>query len=81
MRTVNAIIVGAGGFARQHIHAMPALRRTTAIVGLVEPSEKSRAATAIAAYAQQHWKAGTTGTWRQNPAIPAAGSCSTPART
>jgi uncharacterized protein (TIGR00730 family) len=73
MRTVNAIIVGAGGFARQHIRAMLALRRTTAIVGLVEPSEKSRAATAIAAYAQQHWKAGTTGTWRQNPAISGGG--------
>ncbi|MCL5270696.1 MAG: Gfo/Idh/MocA family oxidoreductase [bacterium] len=45
MSKVTTIIVGAGGFARQHLRAIVNMPRQTAIVGFVEPGEASRAAT------------------------------------
>lgn len=46
MSKVKSIVVGTGGFARYHIRAMIDMRRTTDIVGFVEPGEGSRTATA-----------------------------------
>lgn len=46
MSKIAAIVVGTGGFARRHFQTMWAMPRTTEIVGLVEPAETSRAATA-----------------------------------
>ncbi len=46
MNKVRSIVVGTGGFARCHIRAMMDMRRSTSIVGFVEPSEASRTATA-----------------------------------
>ena len=46
MTKVKCIVVGTGGFARSHIRAMMTMKRTTTIVGFVEPSETSRTATA-----------------------------------
>lgn len=45
MAKVKSIVVGTGGFARFHIRAMLNMKRTTHIVGFVEPSEASRTAT------------------------------------
>jgi predicted dehydrogenase len=47
MTKVKSIVVGTGGFARFHIGAMMDMKRTTDIVGFVEPSEPSRTATAV----------------------------------
>lgn len=46
MPRVKTILIGAGGFARYHLDTMLDMRRTTAIVGIVEPSAASRRATA-----------------------------------
>jgi predicted dehydrogenase len=46
MTRVRSIVVGTGGFARYHIRSMMDMKRTTNIVGFVEPSEASRIATA-----------------------------------
>ena len=45
MASVKTIVVGTGGMARWHITCMLDTRRTTTIVGFVEPSDESRAAT------------------------------------
>lgn len=45
MASVKTIVVGAGGMARWHINCMLDMRRTTTIVGFVEPSDASREAT------------------------------------
>jgi len=45
MSRVSAIVVGTGGFARGHIRRMCQQKRTTRLVGLVEPSEEQREAT------------------------------------
>lgn len=42
MVKVKAIVVGTGGFARHHLRAMLEMPKSTALVGLVEPSEVSR---------------------------------------
>ncbi len=46
MAKVRSIVVGTGGFARHHIRGMLGMRRSTEIVGFVEPGEASRTATA-----------------------------------
>lgn len=46
MKKVSCIVVGTGGFARHHIQIMLDLKRSTEIVGLVEPLESSRTSTA-----------------------------------
>ncbi len=46
MKRIRSIVVGTGGFARRHFQTMLETKRTTQIVGLVEPSESSREATA-----------------------------------
>jgi predicted dehydrogenase len=46
MRQIRSIVVGTGGFARHHIRTMMDMKRTTKIVGFVEPGEPSRQATA-----------------------------------
>lgn len=46
MAKTTCIIVGTGGMARWHIRTMLDQRRTTSIVGLVEPGSASRVATA-----------------------------------
>jgi predicted dehydrogenase len=46
MARTTCIVVGTGGFARWHIRTMLEQRRTTDIVGLVEPGSASRVATA-----------------------------------
>jgi len=46
MAPVRSIVVGTGGFARSHLGVMLGTKRTTRIVGLVEPAETSRKATA-----------------------------------
>lgn len=46
MIKVRAIVVGTGGFAQYHIRAMIGMKRSTAIVGMVEPAASSREATA-----------------------------------
>jgi predicted dehydrogenase len=43
---VKSIVVGTGGMARGHICAMMDMKRTTDVVGFVEPAEGSRLATA-----------------------------------
>ena len=45
MAKVNAIVVGTGGMARWHIRSMIDMKRSTSIVGFVEPQEASREAT------------------------------------
>lgn len=46
MAKVRSIVVGTGGFARCHISAMIGMKRTTDIVGFVEPNKAPRTATA-----------------------------------
>ncbi len=46
MGKIRSIVVGTGRFAHHHIAVMLEAKRTTEIVGLVEPSEASRQATA-----------------------------------
>ena len=46
MSKVRSIVVGTGGIARCHIGAMLDMKRTTSIVGFVEPGEASKTATA-----------------------------------
>ena len=46
MAKTTCILVGAGGMARWHIRSMLKQRRTTRIVGLVEPGGAPRTATA-----------------------------------
>ncbi len=46
MLKTKCIVVGTGGMARWHIRTMVAMRRTTSIVGLVEPNKGSQNATA-----------------------------------
>jgi len=43
---VKCIVVGTGGFARGHIRTIMDMKRTTDMVGFVEPAEASRTATA-----------------------------------
>lgn len=45
MPKVKSIVVGTGGMARWHIRTMIAMKRTTSVVGFVEPSEAAREAT------------------------------------
>ena len=45
MSKTKSIVVGTGGMARWHIRSMIAMKRTTVIVGLVEPSDASRETT------------------------------------
>ena len=42
VKKTSVVIVGAGGFARQHVNCMVAMARTIRIAGFVEPAEKSR---------------------------------------
>ena len=44
MAKVKSIVVGTGGMSRFHIRSMLSMSGTTAIVGFVEPAEKSREA-------------------------------------
>jgi predicted dehydrogenase len=45
MSKITAIVVGTGGMARWHIRTMLEMRRSTTLVGFVEPSESARDAT------------------------------------
>ena len=45
MAKVRSIVIGTGGFARFHIDAMISMKRSTSIVGFVEPCNVSREAT------------------------------------
>ncbi len=42
-KKTSVVIVGAGGFARQHVNCMLSMEKTIRIAGFVEPAEKSRA--------------------------------------
>ena len=42
-KKTSVVIVGAGGFARAHVHCMVAMGKSVRIAGFVEPAEKSRA--------------------------------------
>ncbi|MDA1043742.1 MAG: Gfo/Idh/MocA family oxidoreductase, partial [Verrucomicrobia bacterium] len=46
MPKTKTIVIGTGGFARVHMDAMIAMKRTTSIVGLVEPHSEQRDKTA-----------------------------------
>ena len=41
-KKTSVVIVGAGGFARQHVNCMVAMEKSVRIAGFVEPAEKSR---------------------------------------
>ena len=41
-KKTSVVIVGAGGFARQHVNCMVAMGSSVRIAGFVEPAEKSR---------------------------------------
>jgi predicted dehydrogenase len=45
MPKITAIVVGTGGMARWHIRTMLEMRRSTTLVGFVEPSESARDST------------------------------------
>jgi predicted dehydrogenase len=45
MPKITAVVVGTGGMARWHIRTMLGMRRSTALVGFVEPSEAARDST------------------------------------
>ena len=42
MPKITAVVVGTGGMARWHIRSMLEMRRSTTLVGFVEPSEVAR---------------------------------------
>ena len=45
MPKITAIVIGTGGMARWHIRTMLEMRRSTTLVGFVEPSESARDST------------------------------------